>query len=136
MTRFTCDHCGQKFWSRYSVHGPHCSPECRAAARDEAQRESPVIHYVYFAQRDSDGAIKIGKTSSKGKGCKERIVRLCQLPVRATSLLEIPVGEKEIDAYRKEFAFHRQFAHLRVEGEWFQPGPDLLAFIGEHHLPC
>jgi hypothetical protein len=24
---------------------------------------------------------------------------------------------------------HRQFAHLRVRGEWFTPAPDLLAFI-------
>lgn len=32
-------------------------------------------------------------------------------------------------AFRRETALHRQFAHLRLEGEWFKPGRDLLAYM-------
>jgi len=28
-----------------------------------------------------------------------------------------------------ESRMHKRFAHLRITGEWFRPGPDLMAFI-------
>ena len=30
-----------------------------------------------------------------------------------------------------EKALHHRFAHLRVSGEWFEPGDDLMAYIAE-----
>jgi hypothetical protein len=31
----------------------------------------------------------------------------------------------------REAELHQRFRHLHVRGEWFRPGPDLLAFIGQ-----
>lgn len=86
-------------------------------------------HCVYFAQvrwRDGTlGPIKIGYTKN--------------LPVRMTALwrtlydrraprllvlLTLP-GGKDLEA-----EYHRRFDHLRIEGEWFEAGDDLLDFTG------
>jgi Meiotically up-regulated gene 113 len=31
----------------------------------------------------------------------------------------------------REAELHQRFRHLHVRGEWFRPGPDLLAFVEE-----
>ena len=36
-----------------------------------------------------------------------------------------------IEACKAEKLLHERFGHLRMSGEWFQPGNDLLAYLEE-----
>lgn len=69
-----------------------------------------VVYFVRFRDR-----IKIGHTTNLRQ-------RLRAFPVDEV-LLTIP-GSVEDEA-----RCHAAFAHLRVQGEWFTEGPELLAFI-------
>ena len=69
---------------------------------------------VYFAQRAADGLIKIGCSRS---------VNVRMQNIRAKLIGAVP-GDRAI-----EVLFHKRFAHLRVRGEWFKPGDDLLHYI-------
>lgn len=76
--------------------------------------------HIYFMQESSIGAIKIGFASNVS-------TRKCNIqganPSKVTVLGAIPGGPDE------ETRIHEQFAHLRIRGEWFKPGEDLLEFI-------
>ena len=79
-----------------------------------------VRSWVYFIQQGRDGPIKIGKATDP----YSRMATLqsgCTVELR---LLGVTPG-----GVREERAYQRQFAHLRIRGEWFQPGPDLLAIL-------
>ncbi len=69
---------------------------------------------VYFAQREADGLIKIGWSRS---------VKLRMSAIRAKVIGAVP-GERA-----EEKVVHAKFAHLRVKGEWFRPGEELLEYI-------
>ncbi len=78
---------------------------------------------VYFAQRASDGLIKIGWS---------RNVKYRMMEVRAKVIGAIP-GERP-----EEKVLHARFAHLRVEGEWFKPELELVTYIyadAQNHEP-
>lgn len=76
---------------------------------------------VYFIRAGSEGPIKIGFTGGKPSarlaalqtGNHETLVLIAVVPAP-------PTLEGEL---------HRRFDHLRGVGEWFSPGPDLLALI-------
>lgn len=76
--------------------------------------------HIYFLQESSLGAIKIGFAANVN-------TRKCNIqganPSKVTILGAIPGGPEE------ETKIHEQFAHLRIRGEWFKPGEDLLEFI-------
>lgn len=76
---------------------------------------------IYFIQDDSSFAIKIGYTAGSAE------TRLGQLqtgnPSGLVLLLEMEGSQKD------EAHFHWFFASLRERGEWFRPGPKLMAFI-------
>ncbi len=69
---------------------------------------------VYFAQRKTNGLIKIGWSRS---------VKVRMSAVRAKVIGAVP-GEREV-----ELSLHKRFAHLRVRGEWFKPDDELLVYI-------
>lgn len=69
---------------------------------------------VYFAQRTSDGLIKIGWSRS---------VNVRMYAVKAKVIGAIPGGRLV------EKVVHDRFVHLREHGEWFRPGEDLLDYI-------
>ena len=69
---------------------------------------------VYFAQRRQQGLIKIGW--SRGVPDRSQSVK--------AKMLGAVAGDRSTEA-----ALHARFAHLRVSGDWFRPGSDLLAFI-------
>lgn len=76
---------------------------------------------VYFAQRD--GLIKIGWSKS--------------VPYRMISLRAKLIGAEPGERAR-EASLHKRFSHLRVHGEWFNPGEDLLEYIqteAQEHKP-
>lgn len=75
---------------------------------------------VYFIQQGTDGPIKIGHT----KNVDRRLRSLSTgSPVALHVLALTPGGERE------ERALHRRFDSLRMQGEWFAPAPELIAFI-------
>jgi Meiotically up-regulated gene 113 len=82
-----------------------------------AQPHSPSL---YFLQEGDRGPIKIGVTSS----ISARIALLQTANPHRLRLLGVCEGSIE-----KEAALHQQFKHLRIRGEWFKPGKDLVTFI-------
>ncbi|MHB1015505.1 MAG: YozE family protein [Desulfurivibrionaceae bacterium] len=76
---------------------------------------------VYFIRSEKTHAIKIGFTAGQ---VEKRLSSLQTAhPYKLQLLATIP-GKLE---YEK--SLHAQFASHRLEGEWFEPHPDLLAFI-------
>lgn len=82
-------------------------------AVDIARSMDPLSHvyYVRFCCR-----VKIGYTTGEVQR------RLSAIPHH--ELLAIEKGGIDLEGYR-----HRQFAHLRDVGEWFEYGPELQAHV-------
>lgn len=76
---------------------------------------------VYFIMSDKTREIKIGFTA--GQADKRLSVLQTAHPYRLQLLATIP-GSRD---YEK--SLHNRFSGHRLEGEWFKPHPDLLAFI-------
>jgi uncharacterized protein YozE (UPF0346 family) len=76
---------------------------------------------VYFIRSEKTHAIKIGFTAGK---IEDRLSALQTAHPYKLQVLATSTGNRE---YEK--ALHARFARLRLEGEWFEPHPDLLAFI-------
>ncbi len=75
---------------------------------------------VYFIQAGLFGLIKIGSATDPTArlamfqtGCPEELRLIAAIPGGG-------VAERRL---------HKQFAHLRVRGEWFQPAEELLGYI-------
>lgn len=83
---------------------------------------------VYFIQSVDGGPIKIGTSVDPRK-------RLREIQTSHPSRLQI-VGLIE-GGIARERELHQTFAHLRLEGEWFALGPELIDFIykinKDHH---
>lgn len=75
---------------------------------------------IYFLRNPENGLIKIGRTTN----LKKRIRQIELMENTALILLRTMTGEKEL-----EIALHRKFQEMRVSGEWFKPGEELLNFI-------
>lgn len=84
-----------------------------ALARDRSRETAQV----YFAQARTTGQIKIGFSIDVSR----RIRQIRPL----SDLLATVDGGRTV-----EREMHDRFDHLRVAGEWFSPGDDLLEFIG------
>lgn len=73
---------------------------------------------TYFVA-DSQGAIKIGRSYS----IRERMGQFQRdRDGEITLLAIIPGGDIERE-------LHHRFAHLRIDGEWYRPEPEILEFI-------
>jgi len=79
-------------------------------ARPAPARRPAVVYYLRFADR-----VKIGFTTNLAE-------RLRALPY--DEVLATEVGGASLERQR-----HHEFAHLRVNGEWFQLTPELVAHI-------
>lgn len=79
---------------------------------------------IYFMQGVSGGAIKIGIAVDVEKR-RKAIQYFEPLEILAT----VPGNEKV------ETELHKQFASIRLHGEWFEPAPELLECI-EHVRLC
>jgi hypothetical protein len=75
---------------------------------------------IYFIKRPNDGRIKIG-TSVR---LVDRLKQLACEFGEGLAVLAVVDGHKD-----EERSLHRRFAHLRVVGEWFEPGDELLGLI-------
>lgn len=81
---------------------------------------------IYFVRPKSGGRIKIGTTVR----LSERLAAL-----KAEFREELEVLGVAAGSFSREKRVHRKFAHLRLRGEWFEPGDDLLAFIAHKARP-
>jgi hypothetical protein len=75
---------------------------------------------VYFIQQGDEGAIKIGYSTTPEKRL-QTLKTASPYPLR---LLKVIEGGKILE---KEL--HLRFAALHIDGEWFNPNPELLEFI-------
>ncbi|HEX2879947.1 MAG TPA: GIY-YIG nuclease family protein, partial [Polyangiaceae bacterium] len=78
---------------------------------------------IYFVRSGDSGPIKIGFT--RGDASKRIAGLQTAHPEKLTLVAEIG-GDRE-----GESTLHAEFRHLRLRGEWFEPGADLLALIDE-----
>lgn len=82
--------------------------------------DSAGRHNVYFAQDPAAGRIKVGKSET----IQTRLSELSRgSPFRLQLVGTMPGG------FRQERIVHAKFAEYRTHGEWFDPGPRLVAFI-------
>lgn len=93
--------------------------EAMASAASRRKRDHPELNNVYFIEATS-GRIKIGVAGS----VKQRMVSIQNAhDGRLKLMASMPGG------YEMERQLHRRFASARVSGEWFEPTPELLAYI-------
>jgi len=76
---------------------------------------------VYFIRSEKNHEIKIGFTA----GQVEK--RLSSLQTAHPYKLQLWATIPGTTEYEK--SLHERFASIRLEGEWFKPHPDLVAFI-------
>ena len=84
-------------------------------------REYEPNEFVYYYQRD--GQVKIGET----KRLEQRVNTHDKAAPGEGVLLGVERGDRNVEQAR-----HRQFSHLREEGEWFRAEPELLEFIAQN----
>jgi hypothetical protein len=93
---------------------------------------------TYFVRRGDPGLIKIGRTVELLQRLQtlqgQSDLPMVLLGFVSTWAHEVFPGYPERWQHT-EMILHRRFAHIRAEGEWFYPEPDLLAFIAEHATP-
>ncbi len=87
-------------------------------AADESSE--PPESLVYFIQCGDHGPVKIGFTRSLG-------ARIGQLQRDQSERLRVLAATP--GTFQTERTTHARFAHLRIDGEWFRPEPELLAHI-------
>ncbi len=93
------------------------------------------ISATYFIRDSATGLIKIGKAVDLMVRIEtlqgESVAPLVLVGYVSTKAIEVFPEERRERWRHTETLLHRRFAHLRLHREWFQPAPDLLAFIAE-----
>lgn len=81
------------------------------------------VLYVYFIQCNGDkGPIKIGIA----RDVPSRLAHL-----RIANPYPLVVLATRPGTAKDEHALHRRFQKLRIQGEWFRPGPALVQFVSD-----
>jgi hypothetical protein len=95
---------------------------------------------VYFAQHVRRGFIKIGTTTNLKMRMGD-IICIVRDP-REVVIVYPPSGEKHVQLLgimlggrTRENQLHKRFADHRLDGEWFQPHPNILNFIRKWTVP-
>lgn len=118
------------FWCWYSLQGEYLrvKRERDLLSLGRVQdRERSLLRWVKQAKPSgvyfisSGEAIKIG-ISTDVVGRMRSLQTASPYPLRLMAFLPGATP-------RDEAMLHRKFAHLRLEGEWFKPGPDLLEYV-------
>jgi hypothetical protein len=84
-------------------------------------------YVVYFFRDEEVGSIKIGRTLH----LLERFHQVQRDSKAPLSIVGIISGLR----WDVEARVHQEFRHLRIRGEYFRPGPDLLEFIRRNVTP-
>jgi hypothetical protein len=82
-------------------------------------RGSADAKYTYFMRNRRNGLIKIGMSNDPER-------RRATLSASGARDMEILLTLRD---WCLEGCYHQHFADLRVEGEWFEPHPDIFAEI-------
>lgn len=90
------------------------------AAGIGTKNEPRPVSDVYFLQRP-DGAVKIGRSINVEK---RRNTLQKSAGMTLTILATLPGA-----GHKTETEYHQRFKHLRMEGEWFSPGQELMDAI-------
>lgn len=85
----------------------------------ERQQRNPLGALTYFIQAVEGGPIKIGQSANPMR-------RRTNLQIGYPSVLRILAVTREAESL-----IHERFNSLRLRGEWFQPHPELVAFIDQ-----
>lgn len=96
------------------------------AEEQATQNNGDLPRWTYFVQIGADGPIKIGSSLTP-------LSRMRQL--QAGLPWELRLLGTTRDPIWCEAELQQRFSHLRMRGEWFSPGEDLLAFVREHTSP-
>jgi hypothetical protein len=96
--------------SKRRNYGPHSIARCGLV--------------TYFVQRIDGGPIKIGITTD----IRHRLSSLQGAVPTTLVCIALVRGDREDE-------LHARFHHLRICGEWFEPGPELLEFIRTEATP-
>lgn len=86
----------------------------------EFQAAHPGYYLVYFVRARGMGDIKIGKSNHVGT----RVKSLWSGVSRGVDLVACYPSD-----ITHEIELHREFEHLRLCGEWFRPGAELLTHL-------
>jgi T5orf172 domain len=110
------------------VIGRHLYPYGSVAAyclkqQADVERERRGVGAVYFMQTEEGWPIKIGWS-------RDPQARMRQLQTAHGQLLRIIAVLPNV-RIGKERELHKQFAASRLQGEWFQPSVELLAYMQE-----
>lgn len=90
-------------------------------SRDPATTGTPRS-FVYLVRAGMDGPFKIGRSTN----VPDRVATLQTANHTSLRLVAQLPGGVEV-----ERLLHRRFAPNRLHGEWFEPSPDLVAFVEE-----
>jgi hypothetical protein len=85
-------------------------------------RFGAISGFVYFVQSGEDGPIKIGFAEDVAR-------RVRELQTAHAARLRILAFIR--GSMTTERQLHWQFRAIRISGEWYSPGPELLAYIAE-----
>ena len=115
---------GDSLYSSGSHRIPFCQ-RCEVGSKPKPpelkSRELPIrTRCLYFIQCDDDGPIKIGVTVDlSGRLQALQLANHHELKIIAT----------ENASLKREKELHERFGYLKIRGEWFKPGNELLAYI-------
>jgi hypothetical protein len=132
--KVTCPKCGApprmpcmgKKAERKACHierHPNCWNGRKAPSNHTRERRCNEIGWVYLVSAPGTGTVKIGYSA---KEPRNRVKSLQTANPTELRLLSLVRGSR-----RDEQKYHRQFAHLRVRGEWFRDEPELREHFGE-----
>jgi hypothetical protein len=96
-----------------------CPPQRSCPWVPTEELPEPPDH-VYFIQAGIDGPIKVGMSRDPAR----RLITLQGANPAELTLLAVVEGNRD-----DERAIHERFSDCRIRGEWFEPTPELLAFI-------
>jgi hypothetical protein len=87
---------------------------------------------LYF-MREPGGPVKIGITHVGATLVGDHTVEIRRKQIEKASGRHMGVLATTEGSRQRERRIHEQFERLRIVGEWFSPGSDLLGFITSLH---
>lgn len=94
-----------------------------------------MIRVVYFVQRKSDNAVKIGTTADFHQRMRQLGYEYGEIKLLGVMLGSYSLEDDlhtQFDEYRMERVSWRRYKGHAFKLEWFTPAPELMAYISEN----